>query len=606
MICLIAASRAQADTGRTPADAWLEALNAPPLDLRALRAEMTSWLTAHPEVNVELPERSDDTKTEVTALRLAATAIRAALTNAAGGAASPFYLGRVDVSVTADVPAPGMTVLSAQDARTFNRATLSELLTLAPGITSAAVGARNEETLYLRGFDLRQTPLYIDGVPVYVPYDGYVDLARFLTADVAEVRISKGLTSGLYGPNTLGGAINVISTRPTQKLDAIGTATFGSGDRRELDLHAGTRMSRWYATGGIARLQRDTFPLASDFQPTAAQADGDRNNAYARDTKGTATVGYLAPSGTEVALRVVSQRGEKGNPPYAGTDSAVRLRYWQWPEWNKDSVYAIGNVPLGANADGWLRVRAYYDTFVNALFSYDDAKYTTQARPSSFRSHYDDYTVGTTVEGGWRLTPRFTVRGAGHVKQDIHREANEGEPQRKFEDRVLSGGVEGTFALSTRWTLVGGVSADRQRTRRAEDFQNGIVSEFPRGRADGVNPQAALTYGFADGGRLHVGVSRKTRLPSIKDRYSYRMGQAVPNADLRAERATRAEAATRRCSAPARARDRLLHRRGRPRAAVLPAAESLSAPQCRARGAFRRRDRAAHGPDVARRDRAGL
>lgn len=454
----------------------------------------------------------------------------------------PFYLGRVDVTVTAPAPPPGVTVLSGSDARTFDRATLADLLTLAPGITSAAVGPRTEETIYLRGFDLRQTPLYIDGVPVYVPYDGYVDLARFLTADVAEVRVSRGLTSGLYGPNTLGGAINVVSRRPTGPFEAIGAANFGSGERRELNLHAGTRAARWYATGGIARLQRDTYPLSSDFTATALQDDGDRLNAYARDTKGTATIGYAAEGGTELALRLVRQRGEKGNPTYAGNDPVVRPRFWQWPEWNKDSVYAIGNVPFGANAAGWLRVRGYYDTFVNGLFSYDDATYTTQARPSSFRSHYDDYTVGTTIEAGWRISPRVTVRGTGHVKQDNHKEHNEGEPWRRIEDRVLSGGVEGTVLLSSRWTLVTGVSADQQRTQRAEDYQNGVVSEFPHGRSDGVNPQAAVSYAFADGSRFHFGASRKTRLPSIKDRYSYRMGQAVPNADLRAERATSVEA----------------------------------------------------------------
>ena len=31
---------------------------------------------------------------------------------------------------------------------------------------------RNEKTLTVRGFDSRQVPLFIDGIPVYVPYDG--------------------------------------------------------------------------------------------------------------------------------------------------------------------------------------------------------------------------------------------------------------------------------------------------------------------------------------------------------------------------------------------------------------------------------------------------
>jgi iron complex outermembrane receptor protein len=57
-----------------------------------------------------------------------------------------------------------------------------------------------------------------------------------------------------------------------------------------------------------------------------------------------------------------------------------------------------------------------------------------------------------------------------------------------------------------------------------------------------VNPQVGLFVATPDGGRVRVDVSRKTRLPAIKDRFSYRMGAAIPNPDLRAEQATTAEA----------------------------------------------------------------
>ncbi|MEZ4908300.1 MAG: Plug domain-containing protein [Saprospiraceae bacterium] len=40
-------------------------------------------------------------------------------------------------------------------------------------------GSRNENTVYLRGFDIRSIPIFIDGIPVYIPYDGYVYFGRF-------------------------------------------------------------------------------------------------------------------------------------------------------------------------------------------------------------------------------------------------------------------------------------------------------------------------------------------------------------------------------------------------------------------------------------------
>jgi iron complex outermembrane receptor protein len=78
-------------------------------------------------------------------------------------------------------------------------------------------------------------------------------------------------------------------------------------------------------------------------------------------------------------------------------------------------------------------------------------------------------------------------------------------------------------------------------TRRADNNMNGVVTSFPLGDTGGVNPQVGIFFATPGSGRLRGTVSRKTRLPAIKDRYSYRMGRAIPNPDLNAERATTIE-----------------------------------------------------------------
>lgn len=80
---------------------------------------------------------------------------------------------------------------------------VSRALNLLPGVTLTTSGPRNESMVSIRGFDLRQVPVYMDGIPVYVQYDGYVHLARFTTFDLSAVDISKGFSSVLYGPNSL-------------------------------------------------------------------------------------------------------------------------------------------------------------------------------------------------------------------------------------------------------------------------------------------------------------------------------------------------------------------------------------------------------------------
>ena len=80
---------------------------------------------------------------------------------------------------------------------------VSRALNLLPGVTLTTSGPRNESMVSIRGFDLRQVPVYMDGIPVYVQYDGYVHLARFTTFDLSAVDVSKGFSSVLYGPNSL-------------------------------------------------------------------------------------------------------------------------------------------------------------------------------------------------------------------------------------------------------------------------------------------------------------------------------------------------------------------------------------------------------------------
>jgi iron complex outermembrane receptor protein len=157
----------------------------------------------------------------------------------------------------------------------FNRLDVGRALNLLPGVNLSAVGARNESMVYVRGFDLRQVPVFIDGIPVYVPYDGYVDLARFTTFDLAEINVAKGFSSVIYGPNTMGGAINLVSRRPQKRFDFDGRAGLLSGQGRRLNLNLGTNLGKFYLQGSASQLKQETFPLSAQFTPVT-QEDGGR------------------------------------------------------------------------------------------------------------------------------------------------------------------------------------------------------------------------------------------------------------------------------------------------------------------------------------------
>lgn len=115
--------------------------------------------------------------------------------DAADKTVKPFELGRVVVlgQRTAQPPA-GESAIPREQLDALNRDTVGEAVAIAPGV-ALSNNSRNESLVYVRGFDPRQVPVFLDGIPQYVPYDGYIDFGRFTTFDLAEIRVAKGAAS---------------------------------------------------------------------------------------------------------------------------------------------------------------------------------------------------------------------------------------------------------------------------------------------------------------------------------------------------------------------------------------------------------------------------
>lgn len=499
-------------------------------ELRFLYAEISLWrrLETGP-----LPEQAGGDELRAWLGRLRAE-IEQQERDRPGGA---FRLGRIGIDVTAPgLQAPMAMVQDEPAWRDWNQPALSSALESLPGVTIQRVALRNERAVFVRGFDVRQTPLYIDGIPVYVPYDGYVDLDRFLTSGVQEIQVAKGFTSPLFGPNAMGGAINIVSKEPESRFGADGGHGFASGGMLDSWLNLGSRWRKGWLHSGFSRLSADTFPLPASFRGGApAQPPGDRLNASSEDIDLRLRAAWTPSQEAQYVFSYYLHWGDKQQPPYAGTDPGVRVRYWRWPTWDKESFYfsARGRAHTGGS---WT-ARLFYDKFDNLLRSFDDARYSTQTRPSSFDSLFDDDTWGGIAHYTARAGRRHTFNGSFFYKDDTHRERNTGQPWRSFRDRSISAGVQDTIQLGERLSAVLGFNADRLSSLNAQDFQEGRVLPFPRNSRGALNGQAGLFYTLGGSTKARFTFARKTRLPTMKDRYSYRLGVAVPNPDLGAETA---------------------------------------------------------------------
>ncbi|GAA3758679.1 TonB-dependent receptor [Flavobacterium ginsengiterrae] len=451
-----------------------------------------------------------------------------------------FILG--EVIITHHENKDTLNRITSKTMESQNKMEVSKALNMLPGVSLTASGPRNESMVSVRGFDLRQVPVYMDGIPVYVPYDGYVDLARFTTFDLAAVDVSKGFSSVLYGPNSLGGAINLVSRKPFKKLEYDGSLGMINENGYKGNINIGSNLGKFYFQGGFSYLDRNSTRMSSNFIPTANENGGQRDNSYRTDQKISFKIGWTPSEKSEYAIGYINQQGEKGNPVYTGYDTQNTLllkpRFWQWPNWDKESFYFISN--SGFDDKNSFKTRLYFDRFKNTLDSYDDTTYSTQTKPYAFESIYNDYTFGGNLEYNTKLIPKNDLKIAFHFKEDVHRENNLGEPVRHFIDNTVLIGIEDIYKVSSKFTVIPGISYNIRKNNEAEDYNSTtkVISNYPyAGASDAFNAQIGLFYQLNNDQKLGASVSQKTRFATIKDRYSYRMGTAIPNPDLKPEKA---------------------------------------------------------------------
>lgn len=458
-----------------------------------------------------------------------------------------FALGELDMV--------GGSVVSTEAMRTFSKDTLDAALALAPGVNASnSGGPRNEQLVFVRGFDRWQVPLSIDGIRVYRPADNRFDFSNFLTPDMSEVQIAKGYTSVLNGPGGLGGAINLVTKKPQKAVEGEvqGGMMFGpNGEYEGYKTYGsvGTRQAGYYAQASGILLDRDGWHLSNDFDPTPTENGGERINSHKESYQINLKVGLTPNSTDDYSINYIKSDSARG-APYHVTDPLANQRYWDWAGSTVDSVYWLSHTKLGEAS--FVESKLYYSVYGDELRSYDDPAQTQQTLPRAFVSNYDDYAYGGSVTAGSQFTPWNTLKGSFHFRRDSHKETQRynvanvvcasppcfSEPSQQNLEDTYSVALEHTLHITKRLDLVAGASYDWRNLHAAEEFTHpNNFFEYELKDSDAFNWQSALIYRSAPGTTWHASVSDRTRFPTIFERFSSRFGGATSNPDLLPERA---------------------------------------------------------------------
>lgn len=457
--------------------------------------------------------------------------------------AQVFELGQVEITATGKggkLSDSNVVVIDSERLQKDEVKRLSEVAYRTPGLYVDKKGPRAEQNFYVRGFDARRTPLFVDGIPVYIPYDGNVDFGRFTTFDLAKIDISKGSSSVLYGVNTMGGAINLVSQKPTKPFEG----SIGYGIERgksnktagnALDFSVGSRQKLFYVQASGSFLEDQGQQLSGDFKKDVmGNEDGNRReNSVQRDKKLSLKAGFTPNESDEYALVYLNQKGEKEQPYYTGRYPKDRIanRVWDWPTWDKESLYFLSHTDFKSF---YLKSKLFHDAFDNDLIAHKDKKRSAV----QFVSHYRDRSYGLGLEVGGDLSEANTLKVALGYKFDQHKEHDDGEPEQVMEDKTYNFGVENTHRFSDATKLIVGASYDTRDAVKAQSWAEigakkkmGMV-DFDVAKKHAFNYQATVKHSFSGSDELSVSYARKSYFPSMKERYSTRFGRYIPNPAL--------------------------------------------------------------------------
>ena len=435
-----------------------------------------------------------------------------------------YHLGAIEVKGSAE-PA---TFYAADEvykdqAVSYEKNSIAAALTLAPGV-NVTIGGRNEKNFTIRGFNQRQTPVFLDGIPISQAYDGYVDLGLFDTTMVDSIIIPKGHGSVLYGVNTLGGSVNLLSVRPESRFEGSVQTGLSSDSRSESKLSLGTRQERFYVMLVAGLIDADGFKLSDAYQSNAIEDGGRRENSDQLKKTLYLKAGITPSAGGEFFIAYNRIDGEWGMPLRV---SDFRPRYWRYTAWEKDTIYGVGDFQIG-KID--MRTRLFYDQGHNVLDSYDDDSYTTQTRRYAFHSTYEESSYGGSLTLSHHGLEKHLPSLAFHYREDTHKQQSDyGADWGKYSSETWSVGLEDQLQLTNDITLLAGIGYDLVRPVYADGATLNNDS-------DAFNFSTGINYDLDPTTKIHFLFAGKSRFPSLKELYAEVLDKnKIANPDLREE-----------------------------------------------------------------------
>ena len=298
--------------------------------------------------------------------------------------------------------------ITAEQIRQQGAQTLDEALQLVPGITIRE-GAEGTPRIDIRGFRTRHVQLFINGIPIRETFDDQFDPTTIPTEYIAEIKVTTGGGSVLYGQGGNGGAIDIITKKGHKGVRGSVAAEAGQGEHYIGRGAVGAGNDKLDVFAAVTYNDRDHYTTADKFQTPQGLSDT-RLNSDRRRASFFGNAGYRLSEHTQLGVTAIHVSGENGKPPVTNYDPADPFTKRAKYERTEDLDNSLFQVALTAAPDGpaSFRIWGYYNQSRQKDNGYDDPFSTstatndpdtwTQIRRNAYHEDTDTRILGVNTQ----------------------------------------------------------------------------------------------------------------------------------------------------------------------------------------------------------------
>lgn len=445
----------------------------------------------------------------------------------------------------------GQTIFQ-DEMQNMNAVSLSDVLSLSPGIMIDEGGARGDTTFRIRGFSSSTIPVIIDGISTLNPYNGQSDSSAMLTGDTESITIQKGYSTMLSGNNGMGGAVLLTLAKPKKVFEGFFKTSMEYDDVFDFAavnniLSLGSKTSKFYIKNTLQYREIDHYLLPKSYKAMQGSIQKDRNRLFSdrTDLKNTLITGVTPLDGLDIWLAYIYSDSNKGM-----VSPEVSSVYSLWG-WNYDNHHSISLHGKYDKNKIKLNFLAFYDTYDNSMSMYSSLIHVDYDAPYR-TSIYDEYAAGFSINGGYEINDAHIIKAAITYRQDNHIGLSEDslglEEDINVTENKLSFGVEYNYKPFKKVTLSASLGFDSLIPSNFYSKNNSFNNQLGLSsyNVEVINRflfagQLGIFYEFIDDNNLYLTYARRNQFPTMSDRYSTQLGENLPNPNLKPEVADHVE-----------------------------------------------------------------